>query len=207
MPESMTWEELERLSEDVAGEIELWDGRVVWVRREPAEHQNYTGLMWSGLRRAAREARSTQPERCWEVAQETNVFFGQTGKSDFMTPGFLVCRCRAAEFDDVRTRDVALVGEVLSPSNTPADLEARKARFARAGIPWYWEVAVVRGPARVEVVRAYALETRHGELAEGVRPLHPANYVLAGEWTPRDPGGIDFDFPFPIHIPWAELEV
>lgn len=29
LPEFMTWEELERLPEDVAGEIELWDGRVV----------------------------------------------------------------------------------------------------------------------------------------------------------------------------------
>lgn len=58
LPEFMTWEELERLSEDIAGEIELWDGRVVWVRRGPAEHQNFTGLVWSGLRRAAREARS-----------------------------------------------------------------------------------------------------------------------------------------------------
>lgn len=124
-----------------------------------------------------------------------------------MTPDFLVCRCRVAEFDDIRSRDVALVGEVLSPSNTPANLEARKARFARAGIPWYWEVAADRGPARIEVVRAYALETRHGELAEGARPLHPANYILAGEWTPLDTDGIDFGFLFPIHMPWAELEI
>ncbi|MEU4648002.1 hypothetical protein [Nocardia fluminea] len=33
LPEFMTWEDLERLPDEVAERIELWDGRVVWVRR------------------------------------------------------------------------------------------------------------------------------------------------------------------------------
>ena len=31
VPEFMTWEKLERLSEDIGGEIELWDGRAGFV--------------------------------------------------------------------------------------------------------------------------------------------------------------------------------
>jgi hypothetical protein len=37
LPEYMTWEELERLPEELADRIELRDGRVVWVRRGPRE--------------------------------------------------------------------------------------------------------------------------------------------------------------------------
>lgn len=36
--------------------------------------------------------------------------------------------------------DVVLVGEVLSGSDTPKRREWKKARYAEAGIPWYWEV-------------------------------------------------------------------
>ncbi len=39
IPDRMTWEELQRLPEEIAEQIELWDGRVVWGRRGPAEHQ------------------------------------------------------------------------------------------------------------------------------------------------------------------------
>ncbi|MGI5219889.1 hypothetical protein [Nocardia sp. CA-290969] len=35
LPESMTWEELDQLPEEIAAQIELWEGRVVWVRRRP----------------------------------------------------------------------------------------------------------------------------------------------------------------------------
>ncbi len=50
LPEYMTWEELEQLPEEIAGQIELWDGRVVWLRRGPAEHQAFTSALTSGSR-------------------------------------------------------------------------------------------------------------------------------------------------------------
>ncbi|WP_067478995.1 Uma2 family endonuclease [Nocardia amamiensis] len=206
LPEYMTWEELERLPEDIASQIELWDGRVVWVRRGPAEHQDYTNLLWSALRRQARDTMSRHPEQCFRVSTETNVFLGSSGKSDFVTPDFLVYRCLAAEYQDIRAGDVLLAGEVLSPSNTPRDIEAKKARYADGGIPWYWEVRLARDPRGIEIVRAYALQTGLVELPAGVRPLHPTNYILADEWTPATTDGIHIDFPFPIHIPWSDLD-
>ncbi|WP_330257102.1 Uma2 family endonuclease [Nocardia sp. NBC_00565] len=208
LPEFMTWEELQRLPEEIAEQIELWNGRVVWVRRGPAEHQTFSNRLWSTIERCARKAMSDGEgdEHCWRVTTETNVFLGHSGKSDFLTPDFLVHRCLDSPYQDVRSGDALLVGEVLSPSNTQTDIEAKKARYASAGIPWYWEVTLAREASAIATVRAYALETGHGRLPDGVHPLRAANYLVTGEWTPDDPNGIAIDFPFPIHIPWSELE-
>ncbi|MGQ4597356.1 Uma2 family endonuclease [Nocardia sp. R6R-6] len=206
LPEYMTWEELERLPEEIAEQIELWDGRVVWVRRGPSEHQTFTNLLWNGLRRCARQDMSEHTQHCWRVTTETNVFLGGSGKSDFVTPDFLVHRCLESPYQDLRGADVLLVGEVLSPSNTQTDIEAKKGRYASAGIPWYWEVSLAREESAIAMARAYALETGHAQLPDGVRPLRAANYLVVGEWTRDDPNGVEIDFPFPIYIPWAELE-
>ncbi|WP_330179218.1 Uma2 family endonuclease [Nocardia sp. NBC_01503] len=206
LPEYMTWEELEQLPDEIAGEIELWEGRVVWMRRAPAEHQDYSVELRNGLRRCAREEMANKPDRRWRASTETNVFFGTTGKSDFVTPDFLVYPCLKQEYQDIRASDVLIAGEVLSPSNTERDVEAKKARYAGAGIPWYWEVILGRNPRRISSIRAYGLETGHGRLPNGVAPLRPVNYIIAGEWTPAGSDGISFDSPFPLHIPWSELE-
>ncbi|WP_062975901.1 Uma2 family endonuclease [Nocardia flavorosea] len=205
LPEYMTWEELEQLPEDIARQIELWDGRVVWVRRGPAEHQEFTNLLWSGLRRCARSEMDRNPEQCWRVHTETNIFFGRTGKSDFVTPDFLVARCLAEPYQDLHGDDVLLAGEVLSPSNTKTDMDEKKSRYAKAGIPWYWEVTLAREESAIAMIRAFALEVTHGRLPAGVHPLYPANYLLIGKWTPQDSERITTDFPFPIDISWPEL--
>lgn len=129
LPEYMTWEQLAELPEEIAGEIELWDGRVVWVRRGPSEHQEATNVLWLGLRQCNNRRPAIDDEPCLGVKTESNVFLGTSNKSDFLTPDFLVHRC-LTEFADIRGIDVLLVGEVLSKSNTPDDLEARKARYA-----------------------------------------------------------------------------
>jgi Uma2 family endonuclease len=206
LPECMTWEELERLPEEIAQQIELWNGRVVWVRRGPAEHQTFTRRLTNSIEVCARKDMSDRPERCWWVDLETNVFLGQSGKSDFVTPDFLVHRCLKSPYQDIRGADVLLVGEVLSPLNTQTDIEAKKGRYAGAEIPWYWEVLLAAEESAIATVRAYALETAPGRLPDGVHPLHSANYLLTGEWTHSDPNGIEIDFPFPIHVPWSELE-
>ncbi|MFI9510925.1 Uma2 family endonuclease [Nocardia sp. NPDC052566] len=207
LPERMTWEELERLPDEIAKQIELWDGRVVWVRRGPAEHQVFTRRLTNAIERCTRSAMSEQPEHCWRAELETNVFLGGAGKSDFMTPDFLVFRCLASPYQDVRADDTLLVGEVLSPSNNPTNREAKKGRYAGAGIPWYWEVATAPDASAIAAVRAYVLETAPGHIPEGVHPLRSANYLLVDEWTPDDDGdGIAINFPFPIRIPWTELE-
>ncbi|MEV4128523.1 Uma2 family endonuclease [Nocardia sp. NPDC049707] len=206
LPEYMTWEELERLPEEIAGQIELWNGRVVWVRRGPGEHQRFTRRLTNSIEYHARKSMSEQAESCWLVDFETNVFLGTSGKSDFLTPDFLVYRCLESPYQDVRASDVLLVGEVLSPSNTQTDIEAKKGRYAGAGIPWYWEVALDRESSAIATVRAYGLEVGHAQLPHGVHPLRPANYIIVGEWTHGDRDGIAIDFPFPIAIPWAELE-
>ncbi|MEV0033689.1 Uma2 family endonuclease [Nocardia sp. NPDC050793] len=206
LPTNLTWDELEKLPAEIASQIELWNGRVVWLRRGPGEHQIFTGRMWTALERCVRKYMSSSTEHCWRANLETNVFFGRTGKSDFVTPDFLVHRCLERPYQDVRAGDVLLVGEVRSPGNTQSDMEAKKARYAIGGIPWYWEVMLDPNDSAIATVRVYGLETEYGQLPDGVRPLHPANYLVTGEWTREDPNGIEFDFPFPISIPWTELE-
>lgn len=206
LPEYMTWEELERLPEEIAEQIELWDGRVVWVRRGPGEHQQFTRRLTNSIEYHARKAMSEHTQDCWRVNLETNVFLGTSGKSNFVTPDFLVHRCLDKPYQDVRASDVLLVGEVLSPSNTQTDIEAKKGRYATVGIPWYWEVTLDREVSAIAMVRAYVLEIGHAQLPPGVHPLRLSNYLLAGEWSHENPDGIVIDFPFPIAIPWTELE-
>ncbi|MGS2805770.1 Uma2 family endonuclease [Nocardia sp. MW-W600-9] len=206
LPEFMTWEELERLPAEIADQIELWEGRVVWVRRGPGEHQTFTRRFVNELERCARQAMETaQPQKCWRVNLETNVFLGATGKSDFLTPDFLVHRCLAAAYQDVRADDTVLVGEVLSPSNTQSDIEAKKSRYARAGIPWYWEVTLERDVSAIAIIRVYGLETSYPALPDGVSPLYPVSYRLVGEWINGSVTAVDFTHPFPIDVPWSAL--
>ncbi|MGI5219778.1 Uma2 family endonuclease [Nocardia sp. CA-290969] len=205
LPEFMTWEGLEQLPEGIAQQIELWDGRVVWVGRGPAEHQEFTNLLWSALRGCARGEMDRDTEQCWRVHTETDIFFGRTGKSDFVTPDFLVARCLPEPYQDLRADDVLLAGEVLSPSNTQTDMDAKRARYAKAGIPWYWEVELHRERSAIAAVRAYARETTH-ELPAGVRPLYPADYRLIGKWTPDNSDAVTAAHPFPISIPWSDLQ-
>ncbi len=86
------------------------------------------------------------------------------------------------------------------------DMEAKKGRYASARIPWYWEVTLAREASAIATVRAYGLETEHGPLPDGVRPLRSADYILVGEWTHDDPDGVRSGAPFPIDIPWSDLE-
>lgn len=206
LPEHMTWEGLERLPEELADQIQLRNRRVVWVRPGPREHQKFTRRLVNEIERCAREYMSTRPESCCEVESETSVFLGTSGKSDLLTPDFLVHR-RIPPYQDVRAADTVLVGEVLSPSNTRSDIEAKKNRYAAAGILWYWEVTLQTHASAIAAVRAYGLETGVATLPEGVRPLHRADYRLVGEWTHADRDGVAFGYPFPIDIPWAALEL
>ncbi|MQY20016.1 Uma2 family endonuclease [Nocardia macrotermitis] len=206
LPDTMTWEELERLPEEVASQIELWGGHVVWARRGPGEHQVFTGRLWNALERCARKDMTTQDEHCWRANFETNVFFRKTDKNDFMTPDFLVHRCLGAPYQDLHADDIFLVGEVLSPSNRPKEINAKRRRYADGGIPWYWEVILADDASAIDTVAIFALETAPGSLPEGVRALHKANYILVGEWTHDEENGVEFTHPFPISIPWSELE-
>ncbi|WP_228828124.1 Uma2 family endonuclease [Nocardia beijingensis] len=207
LPESMTWEELQRLPDELAEQIELWNGRVVWVGREPGDWRVFAGRFTNSLERCARMSMSHGSERGWRVNSETKVFLGRTGKSDFLTPDFLVHRCLESPSQDVRGSDVLLVGEVLSPAITQTDIEAKKIRYASAGIPWYWEVTLAREISAIAVVRAYGLDIGHARLPNGAQPLHSANYIVAAEWTHENSDGLEFSRPFAIVIPWTELQL
>lgn len=206
VPGHLTWNELQQLPDEVAGEIELWDRKVIWNRRGPLEHQRFTrqicNAIESNARRATRDTAADDEQQCWEVELETNVFFA-TDKSSFLTPDFMVRRCLPRDADTTAS-DVVLVGEVLSSSDTPKRRDWKQQRYAEAGIPYYWEVEIGTGASRdISAVRAYELVVVPSA-GLAVKLLRPALYGLVGEWEPRDIG-IDIPAPFDIHIPWEDL--
>lgn len=201
LPARMSWEELAALPDELARQIELHEGRVVLVRTGPARHQRFYRRFAHALEQNARADMREQSGHCWQVDVETNVFFNRD-KSDFRTPDFLVYHCQDSGGDDIHAHDVILAGEILSPANSLNAIEAKKAKYASAGIPWYWE-ADLDGDT-IAAIRAYALELS-ANLPEGVVPLRPRNYILTGEWTPDDQTAIIADHPFPICIEWDDL--
>ncbi|NEC85093.1 Uma2 family endonuclease [Streptomyces sp. SID12501] len=205
-PEFLSWEELQQLPDGLAADIELWDRRVIWNRRGPLEHQQFSVRMRNALEASAREAMRTASgegkQPCWQVGVETNVFF-KPDKSSFLTPDFLVRHCLPRGADTFAT-DTALVGEVLSGSDTPKRVAWKMARYAEAGIPWYWEVELdSAGTWDISAVRAYELAAVP-TAGLTVKPLRPAIYVPVGEWEPTGLG-IDFPEPFNLHITWDDL--
>ncbi|WP_342213541.1 Uma2 family endonuclease [Nocardia wallacei] len=176
---------------------------MVWVRRGSGEHQMFIRRLTNALELWTRKGMAANTERCWVADFETNIFFGSSGKSDFMTPDFMIHRCLGAPYQAIRASDVLLAGEVLSPSNSQVDIEGKK---PATPVPEFLGTGRCTDDSAIDAVHAFALETRPGLLPEGVRPLRPANYLAVGEWTADDVDGIAIDHPFPIHIPWSELE-
>ncbi|WP_330182868.1 Uma2 family endonuclease [Nocardia sp. NBC_01503] len=213
LPETMTWEELMELPEEISCCIELHDGQPVWIadaamlKHGPSEHQRFTLRMTNALLSAAKLTTADATGGCWDATLETNLFFTRD-RSSFVTPDFMIYHCLDDEFAWVHAEDTILVGEVLSPSNTPGLMEVKKARYAAAHIPWYWEVELAPNPRRISAVRQYALAAVDFHLPKGVTPLRPpkeGEYILTGEWTPEAAEGVGTLHPFPIHIPWSDL--
>jgi Uma2 family endonuclease len=201
VPERMTWDELARLPEELARRIELHSGRVVFVRTGPPRHQRFYRRLANAIEQNARADMHAEPGHCWQVDVETNVFFNDD-KSDFRTPDFLVYHRQDSGEHDIHAHDVVLAGEVLSPGNTHDAIEAKKAKYASADIPWYWEADL--DSDAITAIRAYALELSTS-LPDGVVPLRPRNYILIGQWTPAETSGIRTAHPFPIDIDWDAL--
>lgn len=76
-------------------------------------------------------------------------------------------------------------------------------RYARAGIPWYWEVELNSDRTAVASVRASARATL-SVTDPSVKPLRPISYALIQEWHPAD-GDIVLPHPFDIRITWDDL--
>ncbi|QMU66986.1 Uma2 family endonuclease [Streptacidiphilus sp. P02-A3a] len=207
LPEFMNWDELAELPEEIARDIELWDGRPVWMRRPAKSHQRFMVRVRNAMEASARVAMGAAgapcAKHCWEVDVETNVFF-TADQSSFLTPDFLICRCRPLD-EYTRAEDVVLIGEVLSRSDTPSRRDWKMERYARAGIPWYWEVELSPDKTAVAAVLAYGRVTRSmADPAATVRPLRSVSYALVDIWRPAD-GDIVFPHPFDIRIAWDDL--
>lgn len=168
-------------------------------------HQRFVGRMHDAIeanaRRAMRDSIHGDAQQCWQVGIMTDVFFA-ADKSSVLTPDFMVRRCLPRGADTVAA-DLVLVGEVWLPSDTLKRREWKMARYAEAGIPWYWEVELDSNNWDISMVRAYEVViVPTAGLA--IKPVRPAVYVPVGEWESRDVG-IEISEPFGMSISWDEL--
>jgi len=161
------------------------------------EHQAFT-LPHQCANRCARPGMTKQPQECWRVEFETNVFFGRNREVDFVTPDFLAYRCLDAPYQDIRAKDVLLVGEVLSPSNTQTDMDEKRARYARQASPGIGSHPGTR-EERDRHGSRLRLETPTATSPRACTPLS-VNYLLTGKWSPRIPPR-STSSPVHIHIP------
>ncbi|AYF77306.1 Uma2 family endonuclease [Nocardia yunnanensis] len=165
-------------------------------------HQNFTNLVSSALRHSVCEGFVVGADSGWQVRKRMRVSVESTDRSEFLLPDFLICHCADPHADRVGAADTALAGDVLSHAEQQ-DPQLRRTRYADLGIPWYWEVHLGRNALQISCVRAWALAVG-GLLPGGAAPLHAANYIVAGEWTPTRAAGIAFGHPFPATVSWAE---
>ncbi|WP_308706048.1 hypothetical protein [Nocardia nova] len=89
LPEYMTWEELEQLPEGIADQIELWLDEWCGCGAD-LPSTSFTRRVTNAFEPCARKDMSNQPDTCWRVESETNVFLSASGKSDFLTPDFFI---------------------------------------------------------------------------------------------------------------------
>ncbi|WP_406281666.1 hypothetical protein [Nocardia sp. NBC_00881] len=102
-------------------------------------------LMWNALRRCARNDMSEHTQHCWRVTTETNIFLGRSGKSDFLTPDFLIHRCLETPYQDVRGG--------RSPFPGP-NSNSERATYTIVRDDCRWRVAAVQKTQRTPLVEA-----------------------------------------------------
>lgn len=147
---------------------------------EPAgalEHQRFAVRMRNALESNARRAAQQRSDEtgeppCWQVEVETSVFF-TADKSSLLTPDLLVRRC-LPRGSDTTASDAAVVGEVLSGSDTPKQRAWKVDRHAEGAVPWYWEVELDSDTSwDISAIQAYELaQVAAADLA--VEPLRHA---------------------------------
>lgn len=139
---------------------ELFQGRLVTSPVPPPYHQN-VGIKLIVIMYGAVPAG-------FGVSPETNLRID----ADLFIPDVVVARAEALSAPGslhLNPEDVLLVGEILSPGNTPFDRAWKAQRYAEGGIPFSMEVEIsgiprvtvyeLRGKGYVEIADAHAGET------------------------------------------------
>lgn len=150
----ITEDQYEALPDEVQRRIEVVDGHVVFCRSGSRQH-NQVG------RRLANHLETARPEHpCTEVLTDFEMHF-VSGRPNspafsFRRPDVVLHRC----FDEdrkLRTSDVLLVAEVVSPGSRYTDSVDKYAEYAREGIATYLIIHLDE-KLRVKIVQEYRLD-------------------------------------------------
>ena len=203
----MTWEELERLPEEIAAQIEL--GMVMWcgLRRGPGEHQIFTRRLME-CTRTLRPQGHVGPNRALLACQfRDQRLLREDREIRLHDPDFLVHRC----LDAPRTRMSVPAMSAWSARCYRHPTASQRSKQSELVMPTAGSPGTGRSSCASTTARSIPCAPSPSRLApdscpDGVQRMHRANYLLVGEWTHADENGVEISHPFPISIPWSELE-
>ncbi|MEU1373929.1 Uma2 family endonuclease [Streptomyces triculaminicus] len=135
---------------DLPPHTELIDGSLVFVSPQRYFHSLVIDVLVNGLRR-------TEPPELRVVREMTVVIDKRNGPE----PDVCVVRSGALRGmlqTSFQARDVMLAVEVVSPDSEARDYDTKPHKYALAGIPHFWRVAMA-GADEMPVVHVFELDT------------------------------------------------
>lgn len=182
----ITEEGYDELPDDVRKHIEVIDGNVVFCHSGTREHSDVA-------RRLTNRLEALKPtEPCSGVSSDIDVYFvkhlDKGGKFSFRCPDVTVYKCIPRGMK-VRTPDALMVVEVVSPGSGYTDTVDKLAEYAFEGIPIYL-IVFLDGDLYVKMIQEFRLDWAS------------RTYRLAETHTEV----LSLDQPFPVSIPFAQLD-
>jgi Uma2 family endonuclease len=166
--------------------IEVIDGNVVFCQSGTPEHSDVA-------RRLTNRLEATKPnEPCLRVSSDIDLYFdkrrGKDGRLSFRRPDVTVYKC-VPRGSKIRTSDATLVVEVVSPGSGYTDTVDKLAEYAYEGIPVYL-IVFLDVELYVKMIHEYRLDW-----ASRTYRLVEAHVDV-----------LELEHPFPITIPFSELD-
>lgn len=126
-----TVEEFAQLPEDNTYRYELQDGVITVSPRPTYDHQLVSGMLFVQIR--------PQLPRHLKVIQEIDIALDLSTET-VRSPDLVIIRAEAARRRIVRSSDVLLAVEILSPGSIRTDTKIKPDEYDEAGIPNFWVI-------------------------------------------------------------------
>lgn len=201
--DGITLEMWKHIPEEVCRDHELDNGRLIRRQSGSRGHQLASRRLANAIEAGAGKAVRDGVHPCLTVSQDLDTRLWEVPRATVRRPDVLVYRCLEPEAE-LWAKDVLLAVEIVSKTsrttdtgqdNPDAGFESKMTQYARAGIKHYWIVRLRSDDSAIESIEEW-------RLLEGL-----ARYTLVAAWTfgtSRD--AVSTEWPFRIHISWADLK-
>ena len=184
LPEVMTEEEYEALSEEACRMIEVVNGHVIRCQSASREHNRIARRLANVIETAFSPACP-----CLEANTDIDVILWRVPSYTFRRPDVIVHDCLEVPGIKPPASLTRLVAEITSPSTKQEDLVDKMAQYAAAGIPIYL-VVMLDSKYKILSIREYHLDAG------------AARYEMHREHVST----LNLENPVKMSVPIAELE-